>query len=117
MPVAPNNVGPKTIPNYDAVAAQAIRTLPGGGKVFVGQADDPFFVDLGATFDGDQHPTSRAGPTPATRAAKDDLAGYNVHSIVLQVPEAEVTTRRQAGRGRRRRPTPSSACGRRRAPR
>ena len=26
-------------------------TLPGGGKVFAGQVDDPFFVDLGSAFD------------------------------------------------------------------
>src|SRR5215218_1966540 len=51
VPVAPNNVGPRTFPNYDAVAGQAIRSLPGGGKVFAGQRDDPFFVDLGQTFD------------------------------------------------------------------
>src|SRR3954451_24960405 len=37
VPVAPDNVGPKTIPNYEAVAIQAIQTLPGGGKVFAGQ--------------------------------------------------------------------------------
>ena len=48
----PTTSGPKTIPNYDAVAAGAIRALPGGGKTFVGPADDPFFVDLGAVFDG-----------------------------------------------------------------
>src|SRR6476660_7354902 len=29
VPVAPNNVGPRTFPNYDAVANQAIRTLAG----------------------------------------------------------------------------------------
>ncbi len=52
LPVAPNNIGPKTFPNYNVVADQAIRHLPGGGKVFAGQVDDPFFVDLGATFDG-----------------------------------------------------------------
>src|SRR3954449_11432846 len=34
LPTAPNNVGPKTIPNYAAVAAQANRELAGGGKVF-----------------------------------------------------------------------------------
>src|SRR3954470_1310017 len=33
LPVAPNNVGPKTIPDYGKVAGQAIRSLPGGGKV------------------------------------------------------------------------------------
>ena len=87
LPVAPNNVGPKTIPNYAAVADQAIRTLPGGGKVFAGQREDPFFVDLGATFDGInlRNATGNAG------GGKDDLAGYGVHSIVLQVPEAQVT--------------------------
>ncbi|MEA2255665.1 MAG: hypothetical protein QOG35_1710, partial [Solirubrobacteraceae bacterium] len=51
LPVAPNNVGPKTMPNYDAIAAGAIRSLPGGGKVFAGQVDDPFYVDLGTAFD------------------------------------------------------------------
>jgi hypothetical protein len=87
LPVAPNNVGPKTIPNYAAVAAQAIRTLPGGGKVFAGQADDPFFVDLGTAFDAIN---IRSG-TGNAGGGKDDLAGYNVHSIALQVPEAQVT--------------------------
>lgn len=32
-------------------AGLANRSLPGGGKMFVGPIDDPFFVDLGATFD------------------------------------------------------------------
>ncbi len=84
--VAPNNVGPKTIPDYNAVANQAITDLPSGGKVFAGQRDDPFFVDLGATFDAiniDQ--PGRQGKVV------DDLAGYGVHSIVLQVPEENVT--------------------------
>jgi hypothetical protein len=87
VPVAPNNVGPKTIPNYDAVAAQAIHRVRGGGKVFAGQVDDPFFVDLGDVFDAIhiRNGTGNAG------GGKDDLAGYNVHSIVLQVPEAQVT--------------------------
>jgi hypothetical protein len=87
LSVAPNNVGPKTIPNYDAVQSQAISDLPGGGKVFVGQADDPFFVDLGTTFDAIniRNGTGNAG------GGKDDLAGYNVHSFALQVPIADVT--------------------------
>ena len=95
LPVAPNNVGPKTFPNYGAVAAQAIRSLPGGGKVFAGQVDDPFFVDLGSTFDAIniRNGTGNAG------GGKDDLAGYNVHSVVLQVPEAWVTRDRKAVAG------------------
>lgn len=87
IPVAPNDVGPKTFPDYGSVAAQAVKRLPGGGKVFVGQADDPFFVDLGSTFDAIniRNGTGNAG------GGKDDLAGYNVHAFVLQVPEAQVT--------------------------
>jgi hypothetical protein len=87
LPVAPNNVGPKTIPNYAAVANQAIQTLPGGGKVFAGQRDDPFFVDLGTAFDAIN---LRMG-TGNQGGGKDDLAGYAVHSIALQVPKSDVT--------------------------
>jgi hypothetical protein len=89
VPVAPNNVGPRTFPNYDAVANEAIKSLPGGGKVFAGQRDDPFFVDLGQTFDAiNFRPNVGTGNQGN---GKDDLAGYNVHSIVLQVPEGDVT--------------------------
>jgi hypothetical protein len=87
LPVAPNNVGPKTIPNYTAVANQAIQPLTGGGKVFAGQRDDPFFVDLGTTFDAIN---LRVG-TGNAGGGKDDLAGYGVHAIVLQVPKSQVT--------------------------
>src|SRR6185295_5442497 len=54
-PVAPNNVGPKTMPDYGSLANEAIKNVDlrgGRGRVFVGQREDPFFVDLGATFDG-----------------------------------------------------------------
>ena len=86
IPVAPNNVGPKTIPDYNKVANQAITELPGGGKVFAGQRDDPFFVDLGMTFDA-----INLEERGRQKKAVDDLAGYGVHSIVLQVPEEKVT--------------------------
>ena len=44
----PSNVGPRTMPNYPALAAQGIYTLENGVKVFAGTVDDPFFIDLGA---------------------------------------------------------------------
>jgi hypothetical protein len=93
LPTAPNNVGPKTTPNYDSIANQAIRSLPGGGKVFAGPVDDPFFVDLGSTFDAINidMPGRNGIGTGNQGGGKDDLAGYNVHTIALQVPKADVT--------------------------
>lgn len=89
VPVAPNNVGPKSIPNYGAVAAAANRGFGAGRRTFAGQADDPFFVDLGMTFDAINF---RPGTGTGNQGGgKDDLAGYNVHSIVLQVPKSDVT--------------------------
>ena len=93
LPVAPNNVGPKTIPELRRGRQPGDRSLPGGGKVFAGQVDDPFFVDLGTTFDAINIDLPPQGiGTGNQGGGKDDLAGYNVHSIVLQVPE----TRRHA---------------------
>ena len=98
LPVVPSNIGPKTMPDYGALAAQGERELdPGRGKVFVGQRDDPFFVDLGQTFDSINF---RPGVGTGNQGGgKDDLAGYNTHSIVLQVPESQVTRDGQAVAG------------------
>ena len=87
LPVAPPNIGPKTFPNYQAFVDGAIRKLGDGTKVFVGQRDDPFFVDLGATFDG----LNVRKLTGNQGQGKDDLSGMNTHSIVMQIPEARVT--------------------------
>jgi len=51
VPVPPVNIGPRSTPNYNALATAAITPLQGGGQVFAGQRDDPFFVDLGSIFD------------------------------------------------------------------
>ena len=93
VPVAPANAGPKTTPNYAATQAATIRGLSGGGKTFVGPSDDPFFVDLGAVFDGiniDKPGRPNIG-LGNQGGGKDDVAGYNTHSFVLQVPESQVT--------------------------
>ena len=87
LPVPPNNIGPVSTPNYDALATAAINTLPNGGKVFAGQRDDPFFVDLGGVFD---LATIRQLPGNAGNGI-DNVAGFNTHSIVLQVPISDVT--------------------------
>jgi Domain of unknown function (DUF4331) len=92
-PVVPDNIGPKTIPNFAQVEAGGVTPLKGGGKTIVTPADDAFFVDLGAVFDGiniDKPGRPNIG-LGNQGGGKDDVAGYNTKSFVLQVPEREVT--------------------------
>ncbi len=90
-PTPPDNIGPRSTPNYDALATAAITPLPGGGKVFAGQRDDPFFVDLGSIFDlAGLRPFNPFHLIPlAADAGVDALKNYNTHSIVLQIPIAD----------------------------
>jgi hypothetical protein len=83
LPTPPVNVGFRSTPNYDALAAAAVRQLPNGTQVFAGQRDDPFFVDLNV-FD-------LLAVPPADNDNSDSLAGFNVHTIALEVPIASVT--------------------------
>ena len=104
--VPPVNIGPRSTPFYDALAAHAITDLPNGGKVFAGQRDDPFFVDLGSVFDllglrpfnpanrvpcPDPPTPSSPGNTCGTTNGVDDVGGLSVHSIVLQVPKSDLS--------------------------
>ena len=94
----PSNVGPRTMPNYPALAAQGIYSLGNGIRVFAGTADDPFFIDLGATFDSLNYRVAAGGGvlTPAqdasmTNTAPDFVSGYNVNVIAIEVPIALLT--------------------------
>lgn len=91
--VAPANIGPRT----DAVvyqpkngvydddfAATFITPLEGGGRAFAGPRDDGFYVDLGGIFDLANITSGRKRPT-------DGVAGFNVHSIALEIPTRELT--------------------------
>jgi len=91
LPVAPQDIGPKTFPNYQNFVNGAIRNLTGGGKVFAGSRDDPFFVDLGATFDA----LNVRMLTGNKGQGKDDLSGFSTHAVVLQLPERLVTRDRK----------------------
>jgi hypothetical protein len=84
----PDNIGPRTTPNYHTTAMNAVTSLAGGGSVFAGQRDDPFFADVGDIFD---LLAIRKG-TGSTGGGKDFLAGYAVHSIALQIPISQVDT-------------------------
>jgi len=85
--VGPNDIGPKFTPNYaSSVMAPEVKSLPGGGQVFVGQADDPFFGDIGAAFDA----VTFRNDFGAKGGGKDAFAGYNVHVMALQLPKSAV---------------------------
>lgn len=78
-PAAPSNVGKASMPDYQALRDAALTDVPGGGKVFAGQTEDPFFLDL-RVFDllygGD-----------LSEVGQDTVAGYNVNTIALQLPK------------------------------
>ena len=87
LPVAPNNVGPKSIKDYDSLAKAAIRDVRQGVKVFAGPRDDPFFVNLGRTFDLlNVDPVLPGGRDQDAGKAPDHLRNYNVHTLALQIP-------------------------------
>ncbi|GAA3225114.1 DUF4331 domain-containing protein [Actinocorallia longicatena] len=77
-PVAPSNVGAASMPDYPTLRNQAIKDLPSGGKVFAGQADDPFFLDL-RVFD-------LLYGTNLKEVGNDTLKNYNVQTVALQIP-------------------------------
>lgn len=88
-------VGTKTFPDYESYANDLIHdvTIPGceaGGRVFVGQREEAFAVNLGEIFD-----LVNLVPLEGSIAndrANDDLVGqFNVTSLALEVPISCVT--------------------------
>jgi Domain of unknown function (DUF4331) len=96
IPTPPDNIGPRSTPNYNSLAATAVTTLPdtGGIKVFAGQRDDPFFVDLGSIFDlAGLRPFNPFHLLPlAAEPGRDALKNDNVHSIEIQVPTSQLVS-------------------------
>jgi Domain of unknown function (DUF4331) len=82
----PDNIGPRSTPDYHTLAMAGVHDLSDGSKVFAGQRDDGFFGDIGAAFD---LVAIRKG-TGASGGGKDFFAGYAVHSISLQVPLSQL---------------------------
>jgi hypothetical protein len=93
LPTPPVNIGPRSTANYGALMQSAVRQLSGGIKVFAGQSDDPFFVDLGSIFDlAGLRPFNPAHVIPLdAENGVDGVGGYNTHAIVLQVPITQLT--------------------------
>ena len=98
-----DNIGAKSFSGTGGYAAYAANfiypitiTTPGctagQGKVFVGQRQDPFFLDLGGTFDlvNYIYPVEELVPTgtPTRNFATNSLAGFNVTTLALEIPAA-----------------------------
>lgn len=86
----PANIGSKSNPDYNALEQAAINTVNQGGdtlKIYAGQTDDPFWVDLQVfdllTLRGQNPPI---GYTNGNNVPVDSLSGFNVHSLVVEVP-------------------------------
>ena len=82
----PNNIGPKSVPNYDALAKAAIydstgpRSSPGNATIrSLWTWDDVQLVNHSTR--GSRQPRGRQG----------DLSGMNVHTIAIQVPISQLT--------------------------
>jgi hypothetical protein len=87
IPVMPANVGATSIGTYSQPMGSGVVNIADSIRAFAGPRDEGFFVDLGATFDLLQLRTlveNRGVPV-------DSLAGFNVHSIALEVPITQLS--------------------------
>ena len=89
-----DNIGNKTLADYAAYAANHIYdiAIPGceAGRMFVGQRDDPFVVNLGEVFD-----LINLNPIGNANAESDAIANANVTSFILEIPTACLTAEGQ----------------------
>jgi hypothetical protein len=92
----PSNVGPATMPDYPALAAQGVFDLGRGIRVFVGQREETFYIDLGSTFD-----TLNFRRTPPILTVPEDqddtrngfgiddgFEGVNITTIAIEIPRS-----------------------------
>ncbi len=115
VPVLPNNHGPQTdrlvyglgaFKGYDTGDASSrelglydqnfvdtyIKPLSNGGRVIAGQFDDPYQLDEKGIFDLVNLNRDDLGGIPGARRApgKDIFTGFNIFSIALEIPMADV---------------------------
>jgi hypothetical protein len=87
---APVNIGSKSTPNYRPLSNTARFTVRNRGdtiRIFGGQTDDAFWVDLQVfdllTLRGQNPPV---GYSIGNNVPVDSVSGFNVHSLVIEVP-------------------------------
>ncbi|MEW6682977.1 MAG: DUF4331 domain-containing protein [Nitrospirota bacterium] len=98
MYAVPSNVGLRTMPDYEGLAAKGVYDLTNGGRVFAGQRDETFYIDLGGTFDTlNLHispilsTADDANDFQNVTGAPDAFSGFNVNTIAIEVPISDLT--------------------------
>ncbi len=91
-----DHIGIKTIPDYAAYAAKHVYTvnIPGcsmPAKVFVGQRQDPFAVNLGTIFDLVNAPVGVITDPALIGAAPNTIGDKNVTTLALEVHKSCLT--------------------------
>ena len=86
-----DNIGTKSIPDYNAYASSHIYPISipgctGAGRVFVGQRQEGFAVNLGQVFD-----LVNLNPLGAEDAVKNPIGDTNVTTLALEVPVSCLT--------------------------
>ncbi len=86
-----DNIGNKSIPNYESYANSFVSTMniPGcgmPGKVFVGQRKEPFVVNLGEVFD-----LINLNPLGPENGRPNIIDDANITALILEVPIACLT--------------------------
>lgn len=100
--VVPANAGARTYRDHISLSRSAIKTIsvPGGNaQVFAGTTDDPFPVALGQSFDTINYALVCGGGvnTPLVELSQagncqaNDVDGYNVNTIAVEVPTSLLT--------------------------
>ena len=92
-----DNIGKKTIADYATYAGKHIYTvnIPGctmPAKLFVGQRQDPFAVNLGTIFDLVNAPVSVITDPALINAAPNVLADKNITTLALEVHKSCLVT-------------------------
>lgn len=85
----PSNIGPRVTPDYETNLGQpAIYNISGGNKVFAGQRDEYFYIDVGGVFDALNLRSIGAN------GGIDTTQGFNISTIAIEVPARDLTRTR-----------------------
>ena len=84
----PAKGGVQSEDDLDLYTRQAIAELNNGYRAFAGQRDDGFYADIQSIFDLDF--TFGGDPDGGPNKPFDSQGGFNIHTIVLQIPMHEL---------------------------